>query len=202
MLDNENTFPEISCLTIQNPLLFAKVLKANSDLCRQLLEKAFDLQIGELNYLGYENIFDNFSDYEDTRTDTYVHETNTTRFFTIEMQNNPDDNFGKKLRYYRALMDKDSFQRMNTFAELYILFVCPFDVFKGGHHLYRIENRCMENPSLVYDDGCYQIFLCSSSTKDDVNNELRAFLDYVGEGKIHTDFVKKFDACVQKTKSD
>lgn len=182
MLDNENTLAEISN-------------------CRQLLEKAFDLQIGELNYLGYENIFDKFSDYEDTRTDTYVHETNTTRFFTIEMQDNPNEHFGKKLRYYRAFMDKDSFQRMNTFAELYILFICPFNVFKSGHHLYKVENRCMENPPLVYDDGCYQIFLCSDSTEDDVNNELRAFLD-VGKDKIHTDFVKKLNACVQKTKSD
>ena len=199
---NETIPPEIKSLTIQNPFLFAKVLKEYPDLCRQLLEQAFNLQIGELDYLGYENIFEDFSDYKDTRTYIYAHEKNTFRFFTIEMQGNPDDSFGKKMRYYRAIMDKDSYQRMNTFADLYIVFICPFDVFKEGHHLYVIKNRCLENPSIAYDDSCYQIFLCSDSTEDDVNSEVRAFLDYVSGGAIRTDFVKKLDDCVQKIKAD
>ena len=201
-MPNEIIPPEIKNFTIQNPFLFAKVLEKNPALCRQILEQAFSLQIGELDYLGYENIFEDFSDYKDTRTDIYAHERNTTRFFTIEMQDNPDDYFGKKMRYYKAIMGKDSYQRMNTFADLYIVFVCPFDVFKEGHHLYSIKNRCLEDPSIVYDDGCYQIFLCSDSTEDDVNSEVRAFLDYVGCGSISTDFVRELDACVQQIKSD
>lgn len=199
---NETIPLEIKSLTIQNPFLFAKVLKEYPDLCRQLLEQAFNLQIGELDYLGYENIFEDFSDYKNMRTDIYAHEKNTLRFFNIEMQDNPDDIFEKKMRYYRAIMDKDSYQRMNTFADLYIVFVCPFDVFKEGHHLYAIKNRCREDSSIIYDDGCYQIFLCSDSTEDDVNSEVRAFLDYVAHGKISTNFVKELDACVQQIKSD
>ena len=96
-------------------------MKEYPDLCRKLLEQAFNLQIGELDYLGYENIFGDFHNYKDTRTEIYAYERNTTRFFTVEMQDNPDDYLGKKMRYYRAIMDKDSYQRMNTFADLYIV---------------------------------------------------------------------------------
>lgn len=202
MVCNENIRQEVNPLTIQNPFLFAKVLKEYPELCRRFLEQTFNLQIGELDYLGYENVFENFSDCEDTRTDIYAHEKNTTRFFTIEMQDNPDDDFGKKLRYYRALMDKDSYQRINVFADLYIVFVCPFDVFKEGHHLYEIKNRCKEDSSIEYDDGCYPVFLCGDSTEDDVNDEVRAFLDYVVGGAIRTDFVKEFNDCAQKIKAD
>ena len=118
------------------------------------------------------------------------------------MQDDPNDYFAKKMRYYRAIMDKDSFQRIKTFADLYIIFICPFDVFQEGCHLYEIQNRCIEDPSLLMGDGCYQIFLCADSKKDDVNIEVRAFLDYVANGEIKTTFVQDLDDCVQKLKTN
>ena len=61
----------------------------------------------------------------------------------------------------------------------YIIFICPFDLFGQGRHIYTFENYCKEDKNILLGDDAVKIFLNADGKLDDVSKELRAFLDYV-----------------------
>ena len=84
----------------------------------------------------------------------------------------------------------------------YIIFICPFDMFGKGRHIYTFENICREDKDICLNDGAVKIFLNADSDMDDVSRELRAFRDYVG-GKVPEDaFVKKLEEAVAEARKN
>ena len=59
------------------------------------------------------------------------------------------------------------------------LFICPFDAYGKGRHIYTFENICKEDNTISMGDEAVKIFLNTDGTMDDVSDELKAFLDYV-----------------------
>ena len=57
--------------------------------------------------------------------------------------------------------------------------LCTFDLFCFNRHIYTFSNRCLEVPGLELDDKATKIFLNSKGTADDVDDDLKAFLQYV-----------------------
>lgn len=84
----------------------------------------------------------------------------------------------------------------------YIIFICPFDVYDKGRHIYTFENICKEDNSISMGDGAVKIFLNASGTQDDVSKELRAFLDYVAGEKPEDSFVEKLEEAVKEAKKN
>ena len=82
----------------------------------------------------------------------------------------------------------------------YIIFICSFDVFKKGRHIYTFENICKEDKSLNLGDDTTKIFLNADSNMDDVSKELRAFLDYVAGKKSDDTFIIKLEEAVKKAR--
>ena len=83
-----------------------------------------------------------------------------------------------------------------------LIFICPFDIFHEGRHIYTFENRCKEKPELLLGDGAVKIFLNADSTMDDVSEELRAFLDYVAGKKTEDAYTKRLDKAVKEAKKN
>ena len=78
--------------------------------------------------------------------------------------------------------------------------ICPFDQYGEGRHIYTFTNRCRENPDLEMQDGTMKIILNAAGTMDDVNSELREFLDYVAGKMSDNEYVQRVDKAVKQAK--
>ena len=84
----------------------------------------------------------------------------------------------------------------------YIIFICSFDIFDKGRHIYTFENICKEDKSILLGGGATKIFLNAAGKLDDISKELKAFLDYVAGRKSEDIFVRKLEDAVKKAKEN
>jgi len=75
----------------------------------------------------------------------------------------------------------------------YVIFICSGDPFGKGRHKYTFRNLCIEDNSIELKDETDKVFLNTSGTLNDVDDEMLEFLNYV---------VKSTDEVVDNAKSD
>lgn len=190
--------------TIKDNFIFGRTMEMNPELCRQLLEKILKIKIRSIKYPEREKIIEQRTDSKGIRVDVYVRD-NQNRSFDLEMQVADSDNIAKRMRYYQGLIDLDKLKHGQHYSSLgasYIIFICPFDKFKQGRHIYTFRERCDEDNKLSLNDGAVKIFLSTKGQLEDVSEEVKAFLDYVDSGIINGEFVQQLDDAVQAVKSD
>ncbi len=83
-----------------------------------------------------------------------------------------------------------------------VIFICPFDLFNEGRHLYTFKNLCMEDKKTLLGDDTAKIFLNTESNMEDVNQKLIAFLDYVAGKKSDDSFVQKLENAIKIAKQN
>ena len=191
--------------TIRDNFVFGKTMELYPDLCRQLLELILDIKIKEINYPEREKTIEARIDGKGIRLDVYVEEKGTNRSFDVEIQISNSDNIAKRMRYYQSLIDTDKLKRGQHYSRLgesFIIFICPFDIFKQGRHLYTFRERCDQDRSLALGDGTTKIFLSTKGTLADVSPDIKAFLDYVDSGIVSGDFVKELAVAVDNVKTN
>ena len=84
----------------------------------------------------------------------------------------------------------------------FIIFVCTFDVFEEGRHIYTFENRCLQNPGLVLGDDTVKIILNTKGTMDDVTPELKRLLDYIDSSEPEDDYTRELEREVEAVRKD
>ena len=192
-------------LSIQNNFIFGKTFETNPDLCRRLLQLILNLKIKSIHYLEREKVIEARTDSKGIRLDVYVEDADTNRSFDIEMQVSDSDNISKRMRYYQGLIDADKLKHGQHYSQLgdsFIIFICPFDRFNAGKHIYTFRETCVQCPNIQLNDGATKIFLSTKGIADDVSHDLKAFLDYVDNGIVSSDFVHELDRAVQLVKSN
>ena len=85
------------------------------------------------------------------------------RIYNAEVQREDTGNLPKRSRFYQALIDSNllkpgevGFQRLNP---VYIILICPFDLFGYGLYRYTFQMQCKEVPELSLQDDAVRIFL-------------------------------------------
>jgi len=168
-------------LTIQDDYMFKKVME-NEAICTKMLERILHIKIGKITYREAEKSLDMKLESKGIRLDVYVQDEEGT-VFDIEMQTtNYRSELKRRGRYYQSIMDLDLLKKGELYEQLnqtYIIFICTFDLFGFNRHIYTFSNRCLEVPGLDLDDKATKIFLNSKGTADDVDDDLKAFLQYV-----------------------
>ena len=191
--------------TIRDNFVFGKTMELYPNLCRQLLELILDIKIKEITYPEREKTIEARIDGKGIRLDVYVEEKGTNRSFDVEIQISNSDNHAKRMRYYQSLIDSDKLKRGQHYSRLgesFIIFICPFDIFKQGRHLYTFRERCDQDTNFKLNDGTTKIFLSTKGTLSDVSPDIKAFLDYVDSGIVSGDFVKKLAVAVDNVKTN
>lgn len=98
------------------------------------------------------------------------------------------------------MIDKGrSYKKLNP---SYVIFICQFDLFHMGRHIYTFENICREDKNISLGDGAVKIFLNADGKMNDVSRELKAFLDYVAGKKSEDAFVNKLEETVKAAKKN
>ena len=191
-------------LGIANDFLFGKIMQ-DAGLCKELLQRILpDLKIDRIEYPQLQKEIKPDADAKSIRLDVYVRDGRGT-IYDIEMQVVDTKELPKRTRYYQSMIDLqliDKGQHYKLLKPSYIIFICPFDVFGRGRHIYTFENVCREDQEIFLGDGAVKIFLNADSQLDDVSRELAAFLDYVAGRETEDTYVKKLKDAVDRAKKN
>ena len=180
-------------LNLSDDFLFSKVF-SDAEVCRQVLEKILKVKIKKIKFVESQKSIDLVMESKAIRLDIYVQDEKET-IYNVEMQRGKYKNLAKRSRYYQGSVDLDFIQKGSDYLELcksFIIFICTFDPFGKGRHIYSFENCCMEDQSLKLNDETTKIFLNTRGVMDDVDEEMKELLSYVENST---------DTYVAKTKS-
>ena len=204
MVDKDSIQKQWLDASFNDNFVFSKTLELFPDICKQIIELILNVKINNIAYPEREKVIESRTDSKGIRLDVYVQD-DENRSFDLEMQIANSDNISKRMRYYQGLIDGDKLkhgQHYSSLGDSYIIFICPFDRFKRGSHIYTFRERCDEDNTLTIDDGSVKIFLSTKGTVSDVSPELKNFLNYVDSGIIAGNFVQKLDDAVNSVKSN
>ena len=191
-------------LSISNDFLFGKVMQ-NPELCKELLQRILpDLNIERIEYPELQKSINMDMDARSVRLDVYVKDEKEV-VYDIEMQVSHTKELPKRSRYYQSLIDLQLIDKGQLYDELkrsYVIFICLFDFYGKGRHMYTFENICREDGSISMGDEAVKIFLNAKGTLDDVSDELMAFLDYVAGKKPKDAYVERLEEAVKEARKN
>ena len=116
--------------------------------------------------------------------------------------------FPKRSRFYHAIIDSRSLKFGEDFGKLkqvYVIFICNYDLFGDDRVWYTIKNRCLEEPEMDYEDGAVTLVLYTRGTKGKISEELRQFLNYMentDQNNAVNDELKSIQRMVDAVKRD
>lgn len=201
--DDFITKKEWQDLTIADNFIFGKVLESDPDTCKLLLETILGFEIDYIKYPEREKTIETRRDSKGVRLDVFVKTADGQRVFDVEIQTSNNDDLAKRMRYYQSMLDTELLDKGKDYWELsatYIIFVCTFDYFKKGRHIYTFRERCDQDSDLLLNDGTVKIFLNPKSKMNDVSENLLAFLNYIAGIKSDNLLVEALDNTVQNVK--
>ena len=151
MADKIKTFRE---LNLADDFLFGKVM-SDTEICRRILEKILNIPIKKVEFPVTRKTTDTAPDDRGIRLDACINDEQGT-IYSIEMQCCGKGELSRKSRSFQCNIDSDVISCGESCTKLkksYIIFICTFDLFSDGRHIYTFENRCLEDLCLdVTDD--------------------------------------------------
>ncbi len=175
------------------------------DICKELLQIILpELKIERVEVPQTQKGIDVDKDAHGVRLDVFVRDEHHA-VYSIELQVVNTKNLEKRVRYYSSMIDMqllDKGEDYRTLNDSYIVFICLFDLFGAGRHVYTFKSTCQEDPSILLNDGTERIFLNTEGTMEDASEDLKAFLNYVADRPSDHSFIKKLDEAVRKAKQD
>lgn len=181
---SEKTYDE---LEFTDDFLFCNILMANEDLCIELVEMITGRKVKSIVKSEDQKSIRLTYDGKGVRFDVYFEDEENV-IYDIEMQTTRKYNLRKRTRYYQGMIDLNILSKgsnYNSLKETYIIFICTFDEFGDGRHIYTFENICKQNPKIRLNDGTNKIFLCAGGDKDDCTEKMKDFLDYITGRETH-----------------
>ena len=167
--------------TLADNFIFCKVMTANPDLCKELLELLLGIQIDRIEQPLAEHALKTDYNSKGIRLNVYVKD-GTGRCFDIEVQTTNRRNLARRARYYQSLMDVDSLDSGEDYDELkdsYVIFLCLDDPFGKGLPVYTFENLCREDREIFLGDGAYKIFYNAAKHAIMPGETLRSFFRFL-----------------------
>lgn len=171
---------------------------------KPFLEMILKIKIRKVVYPQSQKSIDLSANAKAIRLDVYVEDDQNT-VFNLEMQTSDNRNLPKRMRYYQGVIDLNILQKGQDYTKLkksYVIFICTFDPFGEGRHIYTFCNTCQENTALTLDDDAVKIILSTKGTMDDVSPEMKRILDYI-DGKGASDkFTEELEEAVRSARQN
>ena len=184
-------------LELRDDFMFSRIM-SNPKFVKPLLETILGVKIRKLVYPQTQKTIDLSLQAKGIRLDVYVEDDQNT-VFNLEMQTSDGANLPKRMRYYQGMIDLnilDKGQDYTTLKKSYVIFICTFDPFGEGRHIYTFCNTCQENTALTLDDDAVKIILSTKGTMDDVSPEMKRILDYIDGRGASDKFTEELEEAV------
>ena len=189
-------------LTIRNHIIFSLVMR-RENLAKKCLERILGKKIRKLSYIEAEKTEEIAAGTHGIRLDVYCE--NEEAVYNIEMQAYHMEDLPKRSRYYQDVMDMILLEKGKTYDVLkknIVIFICTYDPFGQGRHIYTFENCCLEDPELQLKDESTKLFLNTKGTKNDIPKPLKLFLDYIETGKTTDEYTAELEKAVGEVRND
>ena len=192
-------------LTIRDDYMFKRIMNCQR-ICKKLLQSTLRIKIKKIRYLETEKTLTAPYRNKGIRLDVYVKdEANTVYNIEMQIRQLAGDALFKRTRYYQSIMDADLLAIGADYDELnetIIIFICSFDPFGKERYMYTFENVCLEDKELRLQDGATKIFLNTKGKTGDIDDAIKAFLQYVDGVSSNHAFVEEIEEEIQKVKCE
>ena len=190
-------FRKLEDLNLIDDFLFQQMLaqeKDGEEFVRILLSTILDKPIRNVKIISQKNILGSDTDKHGIRLDAYIQNISDTQSTSADVEIIPDiydlepnkrfekDCLPKRMRYYHSLIDVQLLSSGTTYKNLpnvVIIIILPYDPFDKNRMVYTIQNQCIEEKALGYNDGSQKIFLYTKGTKGNPSQALKDMLQYI-----------------------
>ena len=188
-------------LELKDDFMFSVIMR-DPRYVKPFLETILRIKIAKIEYPEVQKNIDIAAGAKGIRLDV---EDEKHTVFNLEMQTTTARNLPKRMRYYQGMIDLNILEKGDDYNHLkksYVIFICTFDPFGLGRHIYTFENRCSEDTTLTLNDGTVKIILNTKGTLDDVSPEMKRLLDYVDGKGVSDTFTRDLEEAVQSARQN
>ena len=196
---NVKSFEE---LEFKDDFMFGVIMR-NPKYCKPFLETILGITISDIKYPKTQQTIDIAANAKSVRLDVYVEDEQNT-IYNIEMQVSLNKNLPKRSRYYQGMIDLNILEKGEDYKNLkrsYVIFICTFDLFGKGRHIYTFENRCLQDYEIGFGDETTKIILNTKGTMNDVSSEMKRLLDYIDGQEASDEFTNALETAVRSVKN-
>ena len=204
----ENKHIPFEELPITDRFMFAMVF-CHKEIAKPFLEAVLGIKIHELREPEPEKTIEVSPVHKGVRFDVFVKETSpggeTLRSFDIELQMEDTKEIPKRSRYYQAMRDSEALSRGEKYRnlkELYIIFICPEDIFERGRAVYRFKNLEVDNPKIELGDQSFKNFYIFKKYREVAEKSIREYLEYFATKKPMSPETENIDRLVKWYQTD
>lgn len=200
-VSSKHEYRPLEELNLLDDFLFQEVLAQKGDgeeFCRILLSTILERPIRKVRIVPQKNVLGIDTNKHGIRMDAYIEDisdeecmpgTNTAdaEVFPDVYDFEPNKTFEKttlpkRMRYYHGLIDTQLLStgvKYSNLQNVVIIVILPYDPFGKNRMVYTIQNQCVEDSQVQYDDGAKKIFLYTKGTEGNPRQELKDMLKYL-----------------------
>ena len=160
---------------------------SNPELRTEMIRRILpDIDIGRIKFTQKQRTSKHSPDTRGVRFDVFAKSDNR-KIFDCKVQTSDKKNLPRRTRAYHTVLGLEALKNntlkksgtYNYMPDEFVIFICTFDPFRRGRHFYSFSNICNEDNGLKLSDGAVTIFLNARGTMNDINDELKVFLDFM-----------------------
>lgn len=188
-------------LEFVDDFVFCKVMR-REEICKKVIELILGVKIKSIRTFDSQHAIELTANGKGVRLDVIVDDEGT--IYNIEMQTSPENEYGKRSRYYQGMIDLETMSRGCEYSELrkcYVIFLCLTDPFRKYRAVYTFENRCVEDLSIRLKDEAYKVVVNPFGRTEGCSEELKSFLAYLRKKTISDTFTQMLDDEVKNVRA-
>ena len=111
----------------------------------------------------------------------------------------------KRARFYQAMRDSDALcrgEKYRDLKDLYIIFLCPDDIFGKGRAVYKFKNLEVDDPKIEMGDQTFKNFYIFSKYRDVAEKAIRDYMEYFATNKASSPETEGIDRLVKWYQTD
>lgn len=212
---------ELDELNLLDDFLFGSVVSypgIGEQFARILLRIIFQKEFGKLTVISQKNYYGADTDKHGARLDVYLEEElsedslENATIYDVEPEKKDSEKvmtfLPKRVRFYHAKIDSENLKSgkdYHTLKNVIIILITPYDPFGLNRMVYTIQNGCVEEPQMPYNDGAKTLFLYTKGTAGNPPKELRQLLLYfedTKEANANNESLKEIQSMVETVKQD
>ena len=189
-------------LEFVDEFVFCKVMR-REEICKKVIELILGVKIKSIRTFDSQHAIELTANGKGVRLDVIVDDDEGT-IYNIEMQTSPENEYGKRSRYYQGMIDLETMSRGCEYSELrkcYVIFLCLTDPFRKYRAVYTFENRCVEDLSIRLKDEAYKVVVNPFGRTEGCSEELKSFLGYLRKKTISDTFTQMLDDEVKNVRA-
>ena len=189
--------------TLMNNYVFSMVMRVPKRI-GPLLEYILGKKIRRISMVEPEKTMKEKFEAKGIRLDLYVEDADGV-VYDVEVQTTDQKYLPKRMRYYSGMLDMTFFPAGADYDKMrksYVIFICSFDPYSEERYIYTFQNRCDQNPDLLFGDEAAKVVVNTKGTKGEISPKLKEAILYLDHQEVTGSYSRELDDAVNELKSN